>query len=71
MQRRPYLPRSLKSSRGFRPQHASALARERLRLIGESWSAEVARIPADSPRVKPTLPRVAWLDRPLDGGDAL
>jgi hypothetical protein len=57
-----------------RPLQAVA-AKRRRRISPEVWGTVRARIarehdalPADSPRVRPTLPRLRWLERPALGG---
>jgi hypothetical protein len=50
-----------RKSRPFRPEHASAIVRERAKLIGNTQRAAEAK--AHQGRIKPTLPRLSFLKR--------
>ena len=56
-----------------RPAQAAAGSKPRRRIRPEAWSSLNAAIvrqhqalPADSPRIKPSLPRLRWLERAVE-----
>jgi len=51
----------------LRPEHQSAIIRERLRLTEQADRERLRAHHPDSPRFKPTLPRLAFMER----GDGL